>query len=184
MNDMPDPDVRLLSNAAKHRGRPLRLVANALAGLPGAGQIASPPSESYLAHYLERLVLGSKKAANRRPLLGPTKSCGKGNLSRIAHAARRVDELLNGRNRETFADALVEHTESNDRSPLKANVKAERDQAVAATQAATADAKRARNALSQSKRRTSGRVEHARESAEAKVDKRIATQVARRCRPR
>ena len=42
----PAPDVRLLSNAAKHRGRPLRLVANALAGLPGAGQIASPPSES------------------------------------------------------------------------------------------------------------------------------------------
>ena len=176
----PAPDVQLLSNAAKHRGRPLRLVANALAGLPGAGQIASPPSESYLAHYLERLVLGSKKAANRRPLLGPTKPCGKGNRSRIAHAARLVAELLNGPNRETFADALVEHTESDDRSPLKAKVKAERDQAVAATQAATADAKRARNALSQSKRRTSGRVEHAHESVEAKADERITTQVRAR----
>ena len=55
----PAPDVQLLSNAAKDRGRPLRLIANVLAGLPGAGQVASPPSESYLAHYVERLVLVS-----------------------------------------------------------------------------------------------------------------------------
>ena len=75
----PPPDVQLLSNAVKHRGRPVRLIANALAKLPGVGQIAPSPPESNLAQYLNRLVLGSKKAADRWPLLGPTKPCGKGN---------------------------------------------------------------------------------------------------------
>ena len=102
---------RRLSYAAKQRGRCLKLAGNALAKLPGVGQIASPPPESNLAQYLNRLVLGSKKAADRRPLLGPTKPCGKGNRSRIAHAARRVAELLNGPDREILADALVEHTQ-------------------------------------------------------------------------
>ena len=177
----PAPDVQLLSNAAKHRGRPLRLVANALAGLPGAGKIASPPSEMNLTHYLNRLVVrGAKKAADRRPLLGPTNPCGVGNRSRFSHAARRVAELLNGPDRETFADALIEHTESDDRSPLKAEVKAQRDRAAAATQAATTDAKRARNALSQSKCRLSVRIEHVRESTQARADKRIAVQVRER----
>ena len=174
-----DVDHRL-SYAAKQRFRCLKLVGNALAGVPGVGQIADPPSNSDLANYLNRLVLGLKKVADRHLLLGPTKPCGVANRSRFAHAARTVAELLNGPDRETPADALIEHTEPDDRSPLKAQVKAQRDRAVAATQAATTDAKRARNALSQSKCQTSARVEYERESAKARADKRIATQVRAR----
>jgi hypothetical protein len=101
---------RRLANATKQRGiRCLKVVGSALAGLPGVGQIAREPVPNDLMHYLIRLVVGgSKKAADRRPLLGPTYPCGRGNSSRIAHAARRVAELLNGPDREILADALVE----------------------------------------------------------------------------
>ena len=115
-----------LLNATKQRGNGIDLVGNALAGLPGVGQIARAPSRNSLSRYLDRIQRDSSRRlrmAYRRPLHGPARPCGKGGHStRVSHAARRVAELLNGPDRETLADALITYTPSAERNPLRDGV--------------------------------------------------------------
>jgi hypothetical protein len=139
-----------LLNATKQRGNSIELVSNALAGLPGVGQIAHAPSRNSLSRYLDRLH-PRVRLAGRRQLLGPARPGLKGgHTTRVAHAARRVAELLNGPDRETLADALITYTECDKRPP-------------------PSKPPAAKKSLPQSERRTS--------TAVARADERMAKQV-------